>query len=228
MKTKKELIDLIKKNIEGQGNQVDLGGVLAEVLMYLMDNAPDPLIFTNIDEVDGTIKIVKTGNPTEKKFEVNDGSGWKPYTEGTDVAFGVGQDVAFRSTDNIGFSASSSAYRSVSMDVKTSVKGSVEGVGTMASNGYLYMFNGCTSLVNAPELPATTLASSCYAGMFNGCTSLQTVKCMATSLGSSYSASWLQGVSPTGTFYKDPSYTPSTRDANTIPSGWDVQDWEAA
>ena len=34
------------------------------------------------------------------------------------------------------------------------------------------MFYGCTSLVQAPELPATTLANSCYYAMFTGCTSL--------------------------------------------------------
>ena len=37
---------------------------------------------------------------------------------------------------------------------------------------YYGMFNGCTSLVQAPELPATTLAESCYRGMFQNCTSL--------------------------------------------------------
>ena len=36
------------------------------------------------------------------------------------------------------------------------------------------MFSGCTLLVTAPELPATTLADYCYAGMFRGCTSLVT------------------------------------------------------
>ena len=39
---------------------------------------------------------------------------------------------------------------------------------------YNSMFQGCTSLTTAPELPATTLASSCYANMFYGCTSLTT------------------------------------------------------
>ena len=39
---------------------------------------------------------------------------------------------------------------------------------------YGYMFDGCTSLTTAPELPATTLAGYCYSGMFNGCTSLTT------------------------------------------------------
>jgi hypothetical protein len=36
------------------------------------------------------------------------------------------------------------------------------------------MFSNCTSLVNAPALPATTLANSCYYGMFSGCTALTT------------------------------------------------------
>jgi len=34
------------------------------------------------------------------------------------------------------------------------------------------MFRGCTSLITAPELPATTLTNYGYQGMFGGCTSL--------------------------------------------------------
>lgn len=46
---------------------------------------------------------------------------------------------------------------------------------TDISNGsYCNMFQGCTSLVTAPELPATTIYSDCYSGMFEGCTSLTT------------------------------------------------------
>ena len=36
------------------------------------------------------------------------------------------------------------------------------------------MFRGCTSLTTAPELTATTLTQGCYAYMFYGCTSLTT------------------------------------------------------
>lgn len=39
---------------------------------------------------------------------------------------------------------------------------------------YRYMFYRCTSLTIAPELPATTLDYDCYSEMFNGCTSLTT------------------------------------------------------
>ena len=42
----------------------------------------------------------------------------------------------------------------------------------MANYCYYYMFQGCTSLTQAPALPATTLSDSCYSGMFYGCTSL--------------------------------------------------------
>lgn len=34
------------------------------------------------------------------------------------------------------------------------------------------MFQGCTSLISAPILPATTLAYYCYNDMFSQCTSL--------------------------------------------------------
>ena len=37
---------------------------------------------------------------------------------------------------------------------------------------YVIMFEDCTSLIQAPELPATTLSDSCYEYMFSGCTSL--------------------------------------------------------
>ena len=40
------------------------------------------------------------------------------------------------------------------------------------TNCFYYMFRGCTSLTQAPELPATTLANACYAYMFYGCSSL--------------------------------------------------------
>lgn len=57
---------------------------------------------------------------------------------------------------------------------------------TLANWCYQYMFYGCTSLTTAPELPATTLTQSCYLEMFGGCTSLTTTpELPATTLASS-------------------------------------------
>ena len=44
---------------------------------------------------------------------------------------------------------------------------------TLAPNCYEGMFYGCTALTQATALPATTLADFCYMGMFSGCTALQ-------------------------------------------------------
>ena len=44
---------------------------------------------------------------------------------------------------------------------------------SLADNCYLDMFSGCTNLKSAPELPATSLAINCYYGMFSGCTNLK-------------------------------------------------------
>lgn len=38
---------------------------------------------------------------------------------------------------------------------------------------FSYLFDGCSQLVVAPELPATALADRCYENMFDGCTSLK-------------------------------------------------------
>ena len=65
---------------------------------------------------------------------------------------------------------------------------------TLTSNCYSSMFRGCTSLVNAPELPATTLASGCYSSMFQGCTSLVNApELPATTLASSCYSSMFYG-----------------------------------
>ena len=56
------------------------------------------------------------------------------------------------------------------------------------------MFQGCTNLTTAPELPATTLAEYCYYAMFYGCTSLTTASALlATTLSDMCYYSMFQG-----------------------------------
>ena len=57
---------------------------------------------------------------------------------------------------------------------------------TLANYCYYEMFYGCTSLTSAPKLSATTLADYCYHEMFYGCTSLTSApKLPATTLANS-------------------------------------------
>ena len=47
---------------------------------------------------------------------------------------------------------------------------------TLATNCYMGMFSGCTSLTDTiTELPATTMANECYRGMFDNCSGLTTI-----------------------------------------------------
>ena len=45
---------------------------------------------------------------------------------------------------------------------------------SLAYNCYHCMFSGCTNLKSAPKLPAPTLTTGCYTGMFSMCTNLKT------------------------------------------------------
>ena len=99
---------------------------------------------------------------------------------------------------------------------------------TLSSNCYSCyqsMFEGCTSLTTAPELPIINLNSSygCYYSMFKGCTNLNCIKAMFTTEPSSYTNSWVDGVSATGTFVKNANATWNVSGVNGIPEGWTVE-----
>jgi hypothetical protein len=87
------------------------------------------------------------------------------------------------------------------------------------------MFFGCTSLVTAPDLLATTLVDECYYCMFTECSNLNYIKCLATDISSaSYTTlAWVDGVASTGTFIYDLETTWSVG-SDGIPTGWRTQE----
>ncbi len=65
---------------------------------------------------------------------------------------------------------------------------------TLAEYCYDSMFSGCTGLTEAPALPATTLATGCYNSMFSGCTGLTAAPALpATTLAAGCYASMFYG-----------------------------------
>ena len=89
---------------------------------------------------------------------------------------------------------------------------------------FAYLFYGCTSLTEAPALPATTLANHCYNNMFYQCSKLAYIKCLATNISASNCTyNWVYGVAKSGTFVKAPSMTSWETGTRGIPSGWTVQ-----
>ena len=85
---------------------------------------------------------------------------------------------------------------------------------------YAYMFRGCTGLTSAPELPATTLVRNCYLYIFEGCTNLSLIKVHFTTW-KAPTSNWVSNIKSTGTFYK-PTALPEEFGTNKIPIGWTV------
>ena len=76
-----------------------------------------------------------------------------------------------------------SSYRGMFSDCTSLIQAPALPATTLNNSCYRDMFNGCTGLTTAPALPATTMVYSCYRGMFNGCTGLTTAPALpATTL----------------------------------------------
>ena len=85
------------------------------------------------------------------------------------------------------------------------------------------MFSNCTSLVVAPDLPATTLVGNCYQYMFDGCKKLSHVKMLATNVSASKCLeNWLSNVASSGTFIKNKNATWDISGESGVPNGWTI------
>jgi hypothetical protein len=95
---------------------------------------------------------------------------------------------------------------------------------TLEQNCYANMFHDCTSLTQAPALPATTLKDFCYTNMFNGCVLLNFIQCNATDVSAiNCLYNWLENVSTSGTFKKNPSMIDWPSGSSGIPNGWTIE-----
>ena len=117
--------------------------------------------------------------------------------DGTTTLSSVGNKLYLRGTNNTIITGSNENYRWVLTGTNIECIGNIENLldyamvelgnhPTMAANCFNSMFYGCTGLVTAPSLPATTLANYCYNSMFRNCTGLTTVPSLpATTLANS-------------------------------------------
>ena len=92
---------------------------------------------------------------------------------------------------------------------------------TLTNSCYRYMFEGCYSLTTAPVLPATTLTDYCYEYMFKGCSDLNYIKALfLTEPNDNYTFNWVKGVASTGKFEQNNNATWIVRGTNGVPENW--------
>ena len=195
------------------------------------------LCFT-AEEAWSTIKMNKVGSAPSVTLETSfDCEIWEPFTVGetTITLPNVGDKVYFRAGEGGNTAMASSINDCNNFSIIT---GRIAASGNIMSllNGdspdsiiatYCYhgMFNGCTSLAQAPELPATTLKGHCYYGMFRYCINIDCIKCSFKAFVSGCTTDWLSGVSSTGTFICPTALgTNETiqRGISYCPEGWTV------
>ena len=148
--------------------------------------APVPTVnykgLTFISSGNSTVCLAKVGAPDEITLEYStDESHWNPYTIGEKIALADGTFLLFRAGEqkNLKFSKDSRNYYHFEITGPISAQGSIMSLldrdfsTTLPERcAFCSLFKGCTSLLSAPELPATTLALYCYMSMFEGCSAL--------------------------------------------------------
>lgn len=144
-----------------------------------------------------TISLDAVGTPTsiDIEYSTDGGTTFSPYTVGTTITLtSVDDTVMFRagSTGQTALADDSSNYHKFVMTGSISVDDSLvwlfnrQGTEPQTLDDYAFygLFNGCSALQNAPELPFTSLGDYSYAYMFAGCTGLTTPPALpATTLG---------------------------------------------
>ena len=119
------------------------------------------------------------------EYSVNDGE-WQDVEADTEVPFG-GENgtLRLRGTNQNGTATSTVNYSTIKFtvanvnvactgDIRTLLNWKNYTTVDTQNARFCSLFNGCSVLTSAPELPATNLAEKCYASMFKGCTNLET------------------------------------------------------
>ena len=128
------------------------------------------------------------------EYSVNGGE-WKKVVANEEVTFGgTNSTLRLRGTNTNGTASADGPYSTIKftdLNVKVACTGDIrtlldwKNYSTVETQNarFCNLFQDCTALTSAPELPATTLAESCYSAMFSGCKSLKSApKLSATTL----------------------------------------------
>ena len=152
-----------------------------------LEVAPPPPYLTFSSPSSFTLKVNDTTKHWDGTLEYSTDaftwSTWDGTTTLSSATSGSDNVIYLRGTGNTVITGSDSNYKWVLTGSDISCIGNIENLldyatvesgahPTMANNCYTSMFQGCTSLTQAPDLPATTLANYCYQDMFSSCTSL--------------------------------------------------------
>ena len=135
-----------------------------------------------ISSGESTVRLAQVGTPYEISLEYStDESQWKPYTIGETITLADSTFLLLRDGEhrNRRFSKDTENYYHFEISGPISAQGNIMSLlnrnfsTPLSEYVFFALFEGCTSLLSAPELPTTTMEYGCYAQMFSGCTALK-------------------------------------------------------
>ena len=167
------------KGVSGTMKPIDMAQKIGEIQQGLDYGY---LTFTAVEATTLTLKQ-SGGIAPHKLLKSTDGVNWtkweNPSTNG--ISLNAGQSVYLKADEDSLWRTGTGdkPYNIFSSTGKIKCEGDIRSlVKPIALENYSYfvrgLFNGCTSLTTAPELPSTITTTKCYGGMFYGCTSLTT------------------------------------------------------
>lgn len=154
--------------------------VYKEITLGTVYTLTQPLIFKALRS-STKVRLRKFGSPQNIDIKYKKGSNsWTTYTIGTTISLSKNEIVAFSGNNQTVYNHPNtlSYYNFATtglIDIKGNMMSLLNYSDTCIDYCFYRLFDGCSSIINPPLLPATTLANGCYAGMFNNCTSLTTV-----------------------------------------------------
>ena len=140
-----------------------------------------PFCIENVGDVQANIQY----NTKNTNIRISkDYKTWNDYTSGTEIELNPKDRVYIKSdyvldestTPKFNFTNANGTRLRARGNIASLIYGTNDAYVNKytSTERYCYrnMFSGCTSLVQAPELPATKLTEYCYSGMFEQCNSL--------------------------------------------------------
>lgn len=135
----------------------------------------NPLCFTAL-EANSTVYLTTSA---ALLFYSTDNYSWNEWGGETLTLQNIGDKLYFYGSNQSLFDQNTATITNFGMTGRIAASGDVttllnpNGKQTLTALGcFLGLFEGCSSLETAPELPATTLSSDCYGAMFRECTNL--------------------------------------------------------
>lgn len=171
------IADIVREKAD-LDDEMTLGQIASAIDEY-WETQPKPYLKFSSPE---TFSINVTNPSWDGTIEYStDRTTWNTW-DGSQIS---GTKLYFRGTNNTKMCGISSNYAWTITGSNVSCKGNIENLldyatvangehPNMAQYCYSSMFYGCTALIKAPELPATTLTDYCYEYMFYGCINLTT------------------------------------------------------